>query len=131
MRFPCTGCGACCWTINRHESHIVRDDPEHPFYFPYQWDETGKCENLDADNKCKVYDSRPLLCNVDGLIDALGLDRKAFHDINIKSCWELADEFKLGDDARPIMIPAEFYAETPHEDTGFLKPNLLYEKDQK
>lgn len=121
MRFPCTGCGACCRTINRHEGHIVRDDPSDPYYFPYQWDETGKCEMLGEDNKCTIYESRPLLCNVDGLIDMLGLDRKEFHDLNIKACWDLADEFSLGEKAKPIMLPKEFYdAETPYRDTGFL-----------
>jgi Fe-S-cluster containining protein len=69
---------------------------------------------LGEDNKCTIYESRPLLCNVDGLIDMLGLDRKEFHDLNIKACWDLADEFSLGEKAKPIMLPKEFYdAENP------------------
>lgn len=101
MKFPCTGCGACCKMINRHSVYIVRDDPEHPFYFPYQWDKTGRCENLTEENKCKVYENRPLMCNVDALIDALELDREEFYEINVKVCWDLADEFNLGEDAKP------------------------------
>lgn len=41
------------------------------------------------------------MCNVDALIDALELDREEFYEINVKVCWDLADEFNLGEDAKP------------------------------
>lgn len=101
MSFPCTGCGACCRVINRHKGIIVRNDETHPFYFPYQWDDTGKCENLGDDNKCKIYDQRPLICSVDKMIDAMGLDREEFWRVNIEVCNSLVDEFGLGEDMKP------------------------------
>ena len=104
MTFPCTGCGACCRVINRHESLIVTDDVSSLYYFPYKWDETGKCENLGDDNKCKIYESRPLICNIDAFIDALGLDRKEFHDVNIGICNKLVDEFGLGEQMKPKLL---------------------------
>ena len=104
MKFPCTGCGACCRIINRHELLIVRDDPNDPYYFPYGWDETGKCENLGEDNKCKIYNTRPLICNIDAFIDALGLDRVEFQNVNIEVCHKLVDEFGLGEDAKPNFV---------------------------
>jgi len=100
MRFPCTGCGACCRVINRYEELIVRDDPSNPYYFPFQWDESGKCENLEG-NKCKVYEDRPLICNIEAFLEALGLDKIDFYNVNIKSCHELVDEFGLGEEMKP------------------------------
>lgn len=108
MKFPCTGCGACCRVINRHEGLIVTDDPTNPYYFPYKWDDTGKCENL-VDDKCKIYESRPLICNIDAFIDALGLERKEFHAINIEVCNKLVDEFGLDEKLKPrIEIQGSF-----------------------
>jgi Fe-S-cluster containining protein len=101
MRFPCTGCGACCRVINRYERILEREDDTNPYYFPYQWDETGRCENLNDDNKCRIYETRPLICNVEAFTRALDLPLQEFYEINIGTCHELIDEFKLGEEMKP------------------------------
>ena len=71
MDFPCTQCGECC----RHVDKVL--DPNSFTYkssptvikdlidrFPYQINKDGSCSMLDSNGKCKVYDSRPIICNV-------------------------------------------------------------------
>lgn len=89
MSFPCTGCGACCRHIDKAKD-LIKTNPE--LNFPYTWDETGKCEMLGDDNMCKVYDSRPLICNVDKLMAFYKLNKKDFYAINIKGCHKLMKE---------------------------------------
>jgi Fe-S-cluster containining protein len=89
MSFPCTSCGACCRHIDRAES-IINTKPEYSF--PYKWDESGRCEMLGEDDKCKVYNDRPTLCNIDKLLDVSGMSKKKFYAINIKGCHDLMKE---------------------------------------
>ena len=91
-KFPCTGCGSCCKRVNIAVSTIGENTPDNPLYFPYTWDETGKCEMLDDNNKCKVYDNRPTLCNVDKVMELFGEDKEHFYRINAQVCNELMDE---------------------------------------
>lgn len=51
LRFQCNSCGACCRIAGK--SGLM----------PSQ--ENGACIYLTEDNKCSVYDQRPILCNVD------------------------------------------------------------------
>ena len=72
MDFPCTGCGLCCKRVGPavigarklvatgNENVYVKDVAA----FPYSFDATGKCENLLPDNKCAVYENRPLVCDI-------------------------------------------------------------------
>jgi Fe-S-cluster containining protein len=32
--------------------------------FPYKWDATGRCEKLNENNRCVVYDKRPAICSI-------------------------------------------------------------------
>lgn len=86
MSFPCTGCGACCRHIDNAKD-VINTLPE--LAFPYTWDETGRCEMLGEDNRCKVYETRPLICNVDKLKDFYGVSKKKFYAINIEGCHKL------------------------------------------
>jgi Fe-S-cluster containining protein len=86
MSFPCTGCGACCRHID-NAKNIMNTAPE--LSFPYTWDDTGICEMLGEDNMCKVYNNRPLICNVDKLMAFYGLNKKEFYAININGCHKL------------------------------------------
>lgn len=95
MTFPCTSCGACCRRINIAVKNFYTDDPNNPLYFPYSWDENGVCENLTDDNKCKVYNNRPLLCNVEKFGEFIGVEKDAFFDYNIRACNALMDEDNL------------------------------------
>jgi len=90
--FPCSGCGACCRRAKQTVEKLNITDPNNEFYFPYKWDETGRCEKLTDDNKCSVYETRPTVCNIDKTILLSGIDKKKFYEINIKACNKAMDE---------------------------------------
>lgn len=60
-------------------------------YFPYNWDENGVCENLTEDNKCKVYENRPLICNVEKFAEYNKLEKTEFYKVNIRACNYMMD----------------------------------------
>ena len=90
--YPCTQCGACCKVAGRVPATFPTEDPTNIFYFPYKTDESGRCENLTEDNKCAVYDHRPLICNMDLFIEVTQLDKIKFYNENIAYCNQLMDE---------------------------------------
>jgi Fe-S-cluster containining protein len=70
--FPCTGCGICCQRagravviarelISRGETNVYVQEVAA---FPHDFDNTGRCSMLTQDNKCSVYDNRPLICDI-------------------------------------------------------------------
>ena len=63
--------------------------------FPYAWDETGRCEKLGDDNRCTVYEKRPLICRVDACGDAFGMSREDNHRITANSCNAIMDKFGI------------------------------------
>lgn len=83
MKFPCTSCGACCRRV-----HLVPKFPE-----PIKSD--GSCIHLKDDNTCAIYDTRPLICNIDKFFDAVlsdKMERKEFYDMNMKVCEQYQKE---------------------------------------
>ena len=78
MKFNCTVCGLCCmqvgWVLQVAFSEkadklpqYVRDAIDD---FPYRPDLKGVCIMLDkVTYKCKVFDNRPDLCNMDKLYE--------------------------------------------------------------
>lgn len=110
--FPCTGCSLCCKSLGSIHSDalkfpkgsIVRIAAET---FPFKWDEGGACEKL-KDDRCSVYNGRPLLCNVKALsllwARELKCDPHAIYAITASSCNDLIDaagldpEFKIDPD---------------------------------
>jgi hypothetical protein len=95
MILPCTSCGSCCRRIKNAVSHFYTEDNKDPLYFPYTWDENGVCENLTEDNKCKVYENRPLLCNIDKFATYFKINKKSFIKENIDACNQLMDIDKV------------------------------------
>lgn len=103
--FPCNSCGACCRNVKsavRQAMDVLGENPENPSHkeivdFPYQWDSTGRCEMLGADNKCTVYENRPPLCSIDEMHKRLVplMDKKEFYNHNIKGCNTMMDIHKL------------------------------------
>lgn len=87
--FGCTKCGACCrkidiavqntWMMEGFGVNIKE------LSFPYKWDEQGTCEKL-IDNKCSVYNDRPLLCRIDKIIELIGVDKEEFYSLTKASC---------------------------------------------
>ena len=87
MSYPCSGCGSCCKRIDRAVANAG-----DKFDFPYKWDESGKCEMLTTDNKCLVYDSRPLICNIDRMAFLTEIPKSHFYAINIVICNQMMNE---------------------------------------
>lgn len=55
-KFPCSGCGSCC-----KRAFVLRDwFAEHDI----EINADGSCEHLTADNRCRIYDTRPSFCRV-------------------------------------------------------------------
>lgn len=83
MEFNCSGCGACCKRIG------LLKDKFKEFNFPYKVNEKGWCEMLDENNKCKVYENRPQICNVDKMYSVfmkMGMTKKEYYVENTKMC---------------------------------------------
>lgn len=92
-KYPCTSCGACCRRIDKavaaiHKLGIKID-------FPYKWNEKGVCENLTQDNLCKVYEHRPIICDIDRFAEFMKLDKDKFYRVNIIACNEMIKQDKL------------------------------------
>jgi Fe-S-cluster containining protein len=100
--YPCTGCGACCHRIgNIVKSWGLKDLPEDDeMHFPYGYNDTGKCEMLDRDNKCLVYDNRPTICNVEKMFALMDIPRDTFYKLNINACNNMMDEDNIHIDYR-------------------------------
>ena len=62
--------------------------------FPFLYDRTGRCSMLGQDNKCTIYDQRPLVCNVKGLHRMYfhQLSEAEFYKINEEVCAELQEQ---------------------------------------
>lgn len=99
-KFPCTACGACCTRAGKILDDVGRHGPEHLLHFPYQVDETGRCEKLTTDNKCSVYQDRPLICNIDKFLTLFGLDKQKAYAENIKICNDWMDEDNIPQEYR-------------------------------
>jgi Fe-S-cluster containining protein len=95
MSFECTGCGLCCTKIGQ----IKAAPPAFTWMqeaidaFPYGTTESGACMML-VDNKCSVYEDRPLLCNVERMADELdiGMTKEMWFDLNYYGCRVLQRE---------------------------------------
>lgn len=91
-KFPCTQCGACCRRISRAIEFVKTMSPEKQkmFAFPYTHTD-GICDML-VDNKCSVYEDRPLLCNIERVARVLDLSMNMFQRANIEACNKMMDE---------------------------------------
>lgn len=105
--FECTICGKCCM----HMKEVLEVLPqlakvigEDNACFPYSHN-NGVCEKLSPDNRCMVYEDRPIICNVNKLSRVIAENTGQDFDL-IKNdiykqlkqtCLELkADKFKFG-----------------------------------
>jgi uncharacterized protein len=82
ISFPCTSCGACCRTIKHIE-------------FLKEYDRgDGCCKYLSDENRCTIYDDRPLLCNIERAYEhifAANMTLKEYYLLNARSCNELQE----------------------------------------
>jgi len=96
VSFHCTSCGLCCQSIaltlvNAHMlspwmQQMVAD-------FPYEAKADGSCEKL-VDNKCSVYEDRPLFCNVERIADEVDMpmSKNEWFELNYQGCAILQRE---------------------------------------
>jgi Fe-S-cluster containining protein len=100
MKFNCTGCGECCKRIPQAlatiESYIefYGYDPQD-LEFPYSHDEKGVCEMLGEDNKCKVYENRPLVCNLEKFSEYRKINKPHYYKANAEACNQMIKEAGL------------------------------------
>ena len=83
----CTGCSLCC--------RMVSLNPD----FTEPIDENGVCVHL-KDNKCSIYEDRPLLCRVDEMYEELKdnfASKEDYIKTTIKVCNSLISEIGLDD----------------------------------
>jgi len=92
MKFPCSGCGCCCKRIKSVVELLNLKDKSTPLFFPYSWDSKGVCENLLPDNKCRVYENRPLICNIEKVTKYFGYNKSTFYNQNIAACNKMMEE---------------------------------------
>lgn len=73
--FSCNGCGACC-------RKVKTVDPS----WPTRAD--GACVHLTKDNRCAIYETRPLICRVDeARPESMSVD--LWHRLNAEVCARL------------------------------------------
>lgn len=98
--FPCTQCGLCCRLIGailKSQDALANDTVRAVIdEFPYNIDKNGVCEKL-VDNKCTVYNTRPLLCDVTRMAQTLGLPLEDWYRSNAEVCNTLIKEAGLDD----------------------------------
>ena len=98
MSFECTGCELCCKEIG----HIIGSIAPMEWMqkatdeFPYKANADGSCEKL-IDNKCSVYDDRPLLCNIERMADEaeVEINKEVWYKMNYIGCKMLQDKDAL------------------------------------
>lgn len=97
MIFPCVSCGCCCSKVDVAVKNLepYSLDKNNDLFFPYKWDDTGRCENLTFDNKCSIYENRPTMCNIQKMKDYFNLPEKDYYDLTISCCNILMDEANL------------------------------------
>ena len=80
--------------------------------FPYATKPgTNVCSQLDADNRCSVYDTRPEICNIRKSFDnyRASASLRAHYVNNAKECNKMMDEDKSGAQRIAVAdIEAEF-----------------------
>jgi Fe-S-cluster containining protein len=95
MMFPCSKCGACCTRVGRVVEQYKKYDGPQDFLiksikeFPHKYDSSGRCDKLNDDNTCQVYDNRPPLCNVDTMFIShysKFMSKEEFYAVNTESC---------------------------------------------
>ena len=91
--FPCTGCGACCKRVDKviNTLDLLNDEERELLKFPYTHT-NGVCDMLTEENKCSVYEERPLICNIEKFTEVFNIPKKEFYLLNIDTCNKFMDE---------------------------------------
>jgi len=72
-------CGACCKRAATHPAFPLATNPD------------GSCMHL-VDNKCSIYDTRPLVCRIKEYGQSIGKQGDEWIKANIRACNEIMDQ---------------------------------------
>lgn len=79
----CSKChGYCCRKAGLLDPTLNRGD--------------GCCKYLNKDNKCDIYDHRPLICNTDRMYAVFfnNMSREEYDKLNDEACLKLRNEYE-------------------------------------
>ncbi len=113
--FPCTKCGLCCKQLantlaNQHS--LPQKLQDLLSIFPYRPKPDGSCPKLTEDGLCSVYDSRPIICNINLAAQVLNHDIMDWYRINAENCNNLINNAGLSAD---YLVKIEKPAEKTHK----------------
>ena len=99
--FPCTKCGLCCKQLantlaNQHS--LPQKLQDLLSIFPYRPKPDGSCPKLTEDGLCSVYDSRPIICNINLAAQVLNHDITDWYRINAENCNNLINNAGISTD---------------------------------
>lgn len=91
--FECKMCGMCCRNVKRYKDEVypilkgLLGERIPDFEIK---ENNGVCIYLTKDNRCSIYERRPLLCNTDRMFDllgeTLGMSKSDLYKAQIISC---------------------------------------------
>ena len=85
----CNGCTFCCENIGAvlNSKYKAKWAEKFLLEFPYKANENGACEML-KDNKCSIYENRPIICNVKKSFDYQNVtnSKEEWLNMNTKIC---------------------------------------------
>ena len=86
-------CGMCCRNIKRYKDEVYPILKEILGATIPKFDiedDNGVCVYLTDDNKCSIYEQRPILCNTELMFEllsaTLGITKSELYKIQILSC---------------------------------------------
>ena len=95
-KFNCIACGCCCCFVDIVLNNLeqINNLLDTEIIFPYSHNK-GKCEKLLENNRCAVYEHRPIICNVlvinEIIAKKTGLSIETILKQQKKSCKELQE----------------------------------------
>ena len=99
--FPCTKCSQCCRNVGKviaNSSNLPQKVQDLISIFPYEVKPDGSCSMLLDDGTCKVYDNRPIICNIKLTASIFNYDLAEWYRINADMCNTYIREAGLSDD---------------------------------
>tara|TARA_R100000152_G_C6702757_1_gene131945 strand:+ start:108 stop:533 length:426 start_codon:yes stop_codon:yes gene_type:complete len=99
--FPCTKCGLCCKqlanTLTAKHS-LPQKLQDLISIFPYRPKPDGSCPKLTEDGLCSVYETRPIICNIDLSSKLFNYNITDWYRINAENCNILINNAGLSTD---------------------------------
>lgn len=88
VKFNCDCCGLCCRHVGKCDAMKDYDRGD------------GVCKYLNDENKCDIYEDRPIICNVQKLYERYFADKMSWDDylaLQYEGCKKIKAETKIKD----------------------------------